>query len=103
LVYNKIDNSHRVSFAKTQNLVAWHKNQLCFVNASFDEIAPMLARWYDIDVKLEHNTGLCRRYTVSFNNEPINKVLNVLEKLSGITYQVKDRTVIINLKKCKMI
>lgn len=101
LIYNEKTNSHTLSNTQTKNAIAWHKNQLFFVNASFEEVTATLERWYNVTVKLDNDDGQCRRYTVSFNNEPIGKVLSVFEKLSGITYQIKDRTIFINLKKCK--
>ena len=101
LIYDEKTNSHTLSYAKIQNLIAWHKNQLIFSNASFEEIAATLQRWYNVTVKLGNNDGERHRYTVSFNNEPINKVLNVFEKLSGITYEIKDKTIFINLKNVK--
>lgn len=100
LIYDEKNNTKTLSDTKIENLLAWHKNQICFVDASFEEIAKTLERWYNVTVTLDNNTGQCRRYTVSFNNEPISKVLNVFEKLAGITYQIKNRTITINLKKC---
>ncbi len=99
LIYNKENDTHIESEANIANLIGWRKNQLCFVNASFSEIAPVLERWYNVSVKLQNNAGNSHRYTVSFNNEPLSKVLQVFEKLSGINYKVRDSNIIINLKK----
>ncbi|SHM90829.1 FecR family protein [Mucilaginibacter sp. OK098] len=100
LVYNERDNSHAISPVKTSDVIAWQQNKLSFDNASFGEIAPLLERWYNVSVKLNGRSA-CRRYTVSFNNEPVDHVLNVMTRLAGITYSIKDKVVVINLKNCR--
>jgi transmembrane sensor len=100
LVYDEQSNSHMLSPVQTSNLIAWQQNKLRFDNASMEEIARELDRWYNVTVKLSDHSA-CRRYTVSFNNEPINHVLNVLTRLAGINYQIKDRVVLINQKNCR--
>nr|WP_255487017.1 FecR family protein [Mucilaginibacter sp. SP1R1] len=100
LVYNEQSNRHELSQVQTSNLIAWQQNKLCFDNASIDEIAHTLDRWYNVTVKLESNKA-CRHYTVSFNNEPLDHVLNVLSQLTGLSYQISNKVVLINLKNCK--
>lgn len=61
------------------NYIAWHKGKLAFDNASLDEVARTLERWYDIDViilsdKLEGN-----RFTSVFENESIYTVKELME------------------------
>ena len=99
LIYNKANDSHTLNKIPTANIAAWHNNQLSFDNASLAEIALQLERWYNVTVKLS-NTGMPeRRYTISFNNEPIDHVLDVLTRLSGASYQINHQTIVINLKK----
>jgi ferric-dicitrate binding protein FerR (iron transport regulator) len=100
LTYNDENNRHSLSLVQTDNMIAWRKNQLRFDNASFDEISLVLERWYNVSVKFS-NYHACRRYTVSFNNEPLSKVLKVLSGLTGMHYQINDQTITLNLKNCK--
>ncbi|MGZ3871702.1 MAG: FecR family protein [Mucilaginibacter sp.] len=101
LVYNSQSNVHFVNRVKTSDIIGWQHNRLSFDNASFEEIAPLLERWYNVKVKLNGRSA-CRRYTVSFNNEPVDRVLNVMTRLAGISYSINDRIVLINLKNCKI-
>lgn len=94
LVYNKLKDNHSIKTVNTDSISSWRSNHLIFDNASYEEIASTLGRWYNLDVKLAtHNDT--KKYTLSFYNERIDKVLNVLSSLSGMTYSVKGRTVII--------
>lgn len=99
LIYNKANDSHTLSKIPSANIAAWHNNQLRFDNASFAEIALQLERWYNVTVKLTNNGMTERRYTISFENEPVNHVLDVLTRLSGASYQINHQTIVINLKK----
>jgi len=69
-----------------------------FEQASYEEIARTIARWYNLEVTLDHSTQDSKRYTLSFNNEPADKVLNVLSDLTGMTYNMKGNKVTIHPK-----
>ncbi|WP_170309762.1 FecR family protein [Mucilaginibacter xinganensis] len=97
LIYSKDSRRAILNDTQTIEVSAWRKNQLRFDNASFGEIATTLERWYGVTVNVHGHTDN-RRYTVSFNNEPVSNVLKVLGKLSGMSYQVINKSIQINLK-----
>jgi len=96
LVYDKLKDSHRVTRVNVDSISAWRTNHLNFDNASYEEIARMLSRWYNLDVTLRPGSHDGKRYTLSFYNERPDKVLNVLSALSGMTYTMNGRKVLIN-------
>lgn len=101
LTYDKQSQDHLLSNVQTSDISSWKQNKLRFDNASFDEIASTLQRWYDVKVILKNNRPHLRHYTVSFNNEPVNKVLYVLGRLSGMHYQIDQKNIVINLNNCR--
>lgn len=98
LVYNSVKNSHLITTVNTDSISSWRSNHLVFDNASYEEIARTLGRWYNLDVQLAAHSST-KKYTLSFYNEPIDKVLNVLSSLTGMTYRVNGTTVIIKPSK----
>jgi len=94
LVYNKTRESHLVKSANADSISAWRTNHLNFDNASYPEIVRMLARWYDLDITMNAAYDP-KKYTLSFHNERADKVLNVLSALTGTTYRMNGRKVII--------
>ncbi len=100
LIYSKDSRRAVLNDTQASEVSAWRKNQLRFDNASFGEIATTLERWYGITVSLNGKTDN-RRYTVSFNNEPVSNVLKVLGKLSGMNFQIINKSIQINLKPSK--
>ena len=101
LIYDKKGRSHTLNNIQASDISAWKENKLRFDNASFYEIALTLERWYNVSVKLSNNANNNRRYTVSFNNEPVSRVLKVLADLSGMTYQINNKAIFIHLKPSK--
>ncbi|NOW93908.1 FecR family protein [Mucilaginibacter sp. SG564] len=98
LMFEEQTNIHTLSRVETSDLISWQQNKLSFQSASMDEIASTLERWYNVTIKL-NGEKTRRLYTVSFNNEPLDHVLNVLNRLTGLHYQIKNKIVLINLKK----
>ena len=96
LVYNKIKNTHLIKISNADSISSWRSNHLIFDNASYPEIARTLSRWYGLDVELANAATYPKRYTLSFYNERIDNVLNVLSTLTGMTYTMQGKKVIIN-------
>lgn len=95
-VFNKIKNSHIVMVANSDSVSSWRTNHLIFDNASLQEISRSVARWYNLDITINPKIHDSKKYTLSFNNERPDKVLNVLSSLTQTTYLMKGRKVMIN-------
>jgi len=95
LVYHKIKDTHHIKISNADSISSWRSNHLIFDNAPYPEIARTLSRWYGMDVELGKPAN-ARRFTLSFYNEPVDKVLNVLSNLTGMTYTLQGKKVIIN-------
>lgn len=96
LVYNKIKDTHLIKKSNADSISSWRSNHLVFDNASYPEIARSLSRWYGIEVEIGRPANDAKRYTLSFYNERIDKVLNVLSSLTGMTYAMQGKKIIIN-------
>ena len=96
LVYNKIKDTHIIKTSNADSISSWRSNHLIFDNASYPEIARTISRWYGMDVELSQPAEDNKRYTLSFYNERVDKVLNVLSTLTGMTYTLDGKKVIIN-------
>jgi ferric-dicitrate binding protein FerR (iron transport regulator) len=100
LAYDKKTHRYVTKTADADKLSAWQHGELYFDNASIPEIAATLSRMYNIDVQLMDKPGHNCRYTIDFNGQPLNKVLQVLGELTGITYHYNTNKIIINSKNC---
>jgi len=99
--YDRLSDHYSVNDIQPGDMLGWRQNKLRFDNATFNEIAHTLERWYNVKINLNSTNSHCRLYTVAFDNEPVEKVLNVLGNLSGANYQIHNKIVTLNLPKCK--
>ncbi|ACU61094.1 FecR family protein [Chitinophaga pinensis] len=101
LTYNAGTGKHELKPCNAEDIAGWQQNKLFFDQATIAEIAQVLERQYNIHIML---TGTARRqcrYTLQLKNEPLNKALLLLEQLSGISYQVNNNEIKINIASCE--
>jgi transmembrane sensor len=101
LVYNKLKDSHSIRPSNSDSISSWRSNHLIFENATNQQIARSLSRWYGVEVELSPMGIDGKRYTLSFNNEKADKVMGVLSALTGMTYTMEGKKVMINPTKHK--
>jgi len=73
----------------------WRKEVLSFNNMPFSEVKRLLERWYNVNIHVANQTLLHYRFTGSFEDLPINKVLSRLAKSSPFKYDIKEKEVYI--------
>ncbi|GAA0525553.1 FecR family protein [Chitinophaga japonensis] len=80
-------------------LGAWRNNRFCFHNSTLAEIAAELQRQYNVPVVIAGKGTTDGHYKISFEQEPLPKVLKLLSDLTGITYTIQPDQVIIHTAK----
>jgi transmembrane sensor len=101
LLYTKDKGLAAITHGNAELASSWKSNLLYFDNVSIPEIAHTLERWYNVKVKVVgSNCHPYKRYTLHFNNEPLNKVLNGLSLLTNTSCSVKNKEVLIAVKNC---
>lgn len=80
--------------------ISWKDGLLVFENQSFEEIAAALERWYNVRISFQNRLLKGCRFTGEFANLPLDNVLDMLQKSSSFTYQLKGQQVYINGKGC---
>lgn len=101
LVYNKTEDSHSIKISNVDSVSSWRSNHLIFDNATNEQIARTLSRWYGIEVELKAAGHNDKKYTLSFNNEKADRVLGILSTLTDMTYTMQGKKVIITPTKHK--
>ena len=101
LTYDAGTGQHALKPCRAQDIAAWQQNKLFFDQATIAEIAQVLERQYNIHITLTGTAKRQCRYTLQLKNEPLNKALLLLEQLSGISYQVNNNEIKINIASCE--
>lgn len=80
-----------------ESITSWKNNQLIFDNVTLPEMIKKMERWYGVKILLKDSSLQKNIYSGKFiYNEPIEQVLDVIDRTTPINYMIKKNTVIIN-------
>ena len=79
LKFDKISKSVSLDNRNIENYIAWHKNILILDETPMEEVAKLLEHWYGIKVVIGDNEINKYKFTTTFDNEPLFRVLELLE------------------------
>ncbi|SEW40001.1 FecR family protein [Chitinophaga sp. YR573] len=92
---------HHIKIANAAEIADWQANNYYFDQATIPEIADILERQYNINIKLIGSTKRTCRYTLQLKNESIEHAMSLLAQLSGITYHINNHEIKINTATCE--
>jgi transmembrane sensor len=99
-VYDKARNTlHRNLVGNALETIAWKEGKLNYRSTLLPEIIAELQRKYNVDIHTGKNLNTCT-LSVDFNDEPLNKVLNILAELVQGKVDYKDGYYILKGKGC---
>jgi len=81
-----------------QKVLAWKDGILFFEGASLVEIAEELEDWYGIEVILQDDPKLKRKFTAKFKDKSLEEVLEGIQYTSDILYKIEEKKVYITSK-----
>lgn len=70
---------------------AWKDGKLMLRNASLEELAKHLSRWYNIDVSIENANHIDLRFRATFEDENLEEVLRLLKISSQLDFKIDER------------
>lgn len=62
-----------------EKYIAWYQNIMILDNTPITELAKLLELWYGVEVVISGNEIKRHRFTTTFDNEPLHRVLELLE------------------------
>ncbi|MEM8965244.1 MAG: FecR domain-containing protein [Bacteroidota bacterium] len=89
------DKSISISEVYANRLTAWIDNRLVFDDVSLEKIIDILEPWYDVEINVENESLLQERFTYSYENPSIKKLMDSMSGMAGFEYQLKGKVVII--------
>ena len=84
-----------VTEVNARHLIAWKDNRLLFENASLQEIVEVLELWYDIEIVVEDPTLLKKTYTFSYDNPPLESLMERMSFVAKFRYSIEGEQVTI--------
>jgi len=87
--------SYELKTEDTELISCWRTNKLYIDNASIEEIARQLERYFQIKVLYTGKTNLKDKYTIRFNNESREGVLEILSVLTKKAFKNENNQITI--------
>ena len=100
-VFSKDSDVISVLAVKPYDIATWKDGVMVFDNTPFSEMTISLERWYGVEIKLKDESSKNCRFSTTFHNEPITKVLELLKASSGMDYEIKGKTIMIYGSLCQ--
>jgi ferric-dicitrate binding protein FerR (iron transport regulator) len=90
-VYNKGKGTISARTISDARYFAWKDGLLVFNEEPLNEMVKKLSRWYNVDIQIEDESLLELSYTATFVNESLRQVLELLSKVSPVSYSISER------------
>lgn len=101
LTYDEGSGKHELKSCKAADIAGWQQNRLFFDHATLEEIAQVLERQYNTHITLIGTAKNKCRYTLQLKNKKLENALQLIAQLSGISYQVNNNEIKINIASCE--
>ncbi|MBW6534520.1 MAG: FecR domain-containing protein [Mariniphaga sp.] len=78
----KFDKKNKTVVRENTNIekyIAWHQNVMILDDTPMPELAAMLEKWYGVKVVVANEEIKRYKFTTTFDNEPLHRVLELLE------------------------
>jgi ferric-dicitrate binding protein FerR (iron transport regulator) len=76
----------------TETYSSWKENKLRLIDTPFEEALIKIARKYNVTFEIRNSDILDLNYTATFIDESIEEVMQMLQTISPIRYQIINRT-----------
>ena len=96
--YNKSDQSLKLSVNEDPNFLSWKTRDFIFENKTLGEIVPAINKVYNSRIIIADNSLTEKRITVSFSNQSLDAILNVLSATLDINIRQNNKEIILSEK-----
>jgi transmembrane sensor len=79
LEFDKTDKTVVLENTSIEKYIAWHQNVMILDDTPMTELAGLLEKWYGVKVVIAHEEIKRYKFTTTFENEPLHRVLELLE------------------------
>ena len=82
-----------ISLESPDDQILWTKNVIMFRNNTLREIADVLSRWYNVSFVMEDELLYSRTFTLKTDHQPLHVLLEEMEYVSDLHFEVDGNVV----------
>ena len=99
LTYDRTDRSvNMIRLDMPDDNMLWTKNIIRFRNSSLSEVLETIGRWYDVQFVIRDSSLLSRTFTFKTTQLPLNTLLEEIEYISDMKFELKGDIVEVSRK-----
>jgi len=91
VIYAKITGTVKTNKERIEKYIAWKDGMLVFDNEPIDQVAQRLSRMFNVEIQVDEKLDKYK-YTVTFVDEPLFQILDLLTVATPINYRALPRT-----------
>lgn len=91
VIFNSKTGKIKSDVGDVNKFIAWKEGKLVFDNDSIEQVAQRLSRMFNVDIQVENEVKEYK-YTVTFVDEPLFQILELLTVATPIDYRALPRT-----------
>ena len=88
-----------ISLKSPNDQILWTENVIMFRNNTLREIAEVLSRWYNVKFEVEDELLYSRTFTLKTDHQPLHVLLEEMEYVSDLHFEVDGNVVKVTQKK----
>ena len=88
-----------ISLKSPDDQILWTENVIMFRNNTLREIADVLSRWYNVSFVMEDELLYSRTFTLKTDHQPLHVLLEEMEYVSDLHFEVDGNVVKVTQKK----
>ncbi len=96
-----VENNNKLTFAlmacDAETISLWHYGKLKIENVTMAQIVEKMEQWYGVDINFKDNNNP-KRYWMTIKTESLTEMLQVINKITPINYNIQGEEVIIRYK-----
>lgn len=86
---------------EAENFISWNSGSLVFKDEILYDVVKSLERWYGVAIHIPDGSNMDCRLTARIDKESLDQTLEMLQSLTGITYQIEGNKVYIRGNICE--
>ena len=91
VTYEKKTGTLKSNLVKVEKYIAWKDGKLIFENEPIEQVAQRLSRMFNVEIQIDEEVKKYN-YTVTFEDEPLFQILELLSVATPINYKALPRT-----------
>ncbi|MFY0653487.1 MAG: FecR domain-containing protein [Cyclobacteriaceae bacterium] len=95
-IFNKTQGSFEKTKFDQLSELGWKDGIIYFNKTSFGEVKNILEKWYGVKIEVDGNINESFHYTATYNNQPLESVLEGMKFVQPFDYSIKGEVININ-------